>query len=1188
MMWKVHCAFQCWRVFTYCVERSNYLDGEGEDVLNGFPTIPELRSALQDQCRFDLCQSLMQYEKCSEDYNASQTLSTYETFLKAFLERTTLRDAAESVRTKLAFTYLYYAEALAVADKGMESQKQLELAQELLSKGYATSHELVMHMPPTAQLWISKINAKSPVPSTPARRKMLSLRCANEAKVMQDWPIYREHMRDALVQSWELKETGDLETRVEEVKDYFHILTAYTEFEDQIIHSALYLSHAIWRYGVAAHQQGGNLLEHYLDLVKTHEQTFPGFSVPLIISYRAHGAAVIARYCGDMASSKHYCAVERRWNNRCPWMVYQSGKYVLKDDLPDRLAHKRWMYDSKDPQRREKTKIAARLIIRWATREMQEHSLSRAEVSTLIQYVRLRETFLKEDCVLSYDLDSDVLRLLPSTAPDKLCSILFDPENPLDSSIWDPWFSILEIWLKRDRAPSQIQRLTLLKEIYVTRCSHALHSVSTNRPGPSSVPHRLLWIKEEKRSLQLHREIRAINPAAVGEYEVRNCQSQYAGAIRNLAFTRGAEEQGFLTDDLILEAIDDYTVLTHEWAASEELPRLLRALNYLGTLIWSRWWKFKSVDVSACLPVFRRAEELYRRIRNQDSVRSCSRTLMSKAALARDLLMPLLYEKARCAALVAHNEYLLAHQDASQTVQPTNTSEMESYRFELISWCQGSKAQALTDVLGLEAEIPASMMASIQESEGAVQSLAIEKTIIDEMIGASLSRKVQLRNQWNDLQATMLRDEPSLRPILDMRSGNPPSPKSFMALAEKLGDDAVIVDWMVVFGLHVPIWMLIYRAGKLCNVLPLRWTPKKALISDERQVPNVVSSSATHEKGNATSPEPTRPVPGAIWMSQLNAWVDDNLTEHVPLCKVFRDDPDPSKNLNCRLLSGLVSPLLEHTKPGEKLLFCPTQTLHRLPLHALQLAGTPVIERNPVIYIQSTSLLSFTLQLSEQAALRKASALRAIIFNALGDDPKATKSVQRLSNILGESATTSSHCTKASFAQLSAEADIVHTHGHIVFDPKDPMPLKHHLVLGCPEDDPENQLTADEICNIKFRRGALIMAMGCNSGRARESDCDDLLGLTAAFHCAGAGSVVSTLWMIDADDCVTFASAFYEYLVAQLRAGDEERDYVDLAVAMQEGVAAVRFDAMGWERDPYHWAGFVLHGSWRFPRRKLL
>lgn len=147
--------------------------------------------------------------------------------------------------------------------------------------------------------------------------------------------------------------------------------------------------------------------------------------------------------------------------------------------------------------------------------------------------------------------------------------------------------------------------------------------------------------------------------------------------------------------------------------------------------------------------------------------------------------------------------------------------------------------------------------------------------------------------------------------------------------------------------------------------------------------------------------------------------------------------------------------------------------------------------------------------------------------------------------------------------------------------------MKHRLVLGHPDENPKNQLTADEMCNIKFQPGALIMAMGCNSGRARQSDCDDLLGMTAAFHCAGAGTVVSTLWMIDADDCMTFASAFYAYIIERLRDRSDLSSPVDLAVAMQKGITAVRFDEAKRERDPYHWAGFILHGSWKFPRCKL-
>ena len=40
-------------------------------------------------------------------------------------------------------------------------------------------------------------------------------------------------------------------------------------------------------------------------------------------------------------------------------------------------------------------------------------------------------------------------------------------------------------------------------------------------------------------------------------------------------------------------------------------------------------------------------------------------------------------------------------------------------------------------------------------------------------------------------------------------------------------------------------------------------------------------------------------------------------------------------------------------------------------------------------------------------------------------------------------------------------------------------------------------------------------------------------------------------------------------------------------MATQKGITAVHFDEAKRERDPYYWAGFVLHDSWKFPRCKL-
>ena len=60
---------------------------------------------------------------------------------------------------------------------------------------------------------------------------------------------------------------------------------------------------------------------------------------------------------------------------------------------------------------------------------------------------------------------------------------------------------------------------------------------------------------------------------------------------------------------------------------------------------------------------------------------------MSKTDLAQDLFMPLIYKKARCAALVAYNKFQSTHQYTLRIAGVVNAPEMEARRFDLILWC---------------------------------------------------------------------------------------------------------------------------------------------------------------------------------------------------------------------------------------------------------------------------------------------------------------------------------------------------------------------------------------------------------------------------------------------------------------------------------------------------------------------
>ncbi|KAL2043748.1 hypothetical protein N7G274_003267 [Stereocaulon virgatum] len=1180
---EVHCVLECWHIFALCKARSNYLESEHEDILEGLPEISEVRTTLQSQGRFHLAQSLIKHEQGIQEYSSSQTVCAYEDFLEVITAQNYIRNATQATRTKLAFTLLFYAEALALADKSEESTRQIEAAKALLMAADTQSQHSPSEIPTRAQLLIDRIHAKLHMPNTAKERRNVNVACASKAEALKDWPIYREHMRVAIVQAYEAREAAEIGARAAEAKIYLSILKDYLKFEDSVVHSAAFLGSAVSEFGLAYVRQGGSQLEDYLTMVNDFEKDFPDFAIPQDMVNLARTASQAARNLGNREAFLYYHHTEQKWNDRCPWMVERSGHFVLKDHLPDRYSFQFWSGSFDDPTRRASAAVATSLILRWIQQELNNNDLREKEAEDLLQWARLREAFSDGDDPPPKSINTNALH---ANIVNQLCSVLFGARQPIDNRIWEPWFSTLKAWLQLERPPSRYQRLTVVKEIQITRYQQ-LNNHTVNVPFFTRLPHIQLLRTEAEKSLRLHQQILDSAPEVVNKHEILICQWQCAGAIKFLTSTWRAKEEGVLTDDLILEAVKTYEYLGEEFNARDELINLHRTLNAAGTLTWSRWQQFKSVDVSLCLSYFHRAEEVYRRIRVQDAVRKSSRALVSKDMLAERLQMPLLYSMARSTAILAYDMYAVAHKDELETVGQVNNVGFEAHRSEVLFWCQSSKARALADILGLEADIPAGMMASIEESPAAVASLATEKTILHEMDVASLSQKVQLREKLRELQHKMRVDEPRLRPVLDMRAGSSLSATELMELGESFGKDVVIVDWVVVFGLAMELVILIYRKGRLCHMFPLRLISKKAVIPNPSQNPGNLDTEKEQEGQAENKPKLPPLSPQWIRMQQIEGWVNDSLTKDNPLNRKYEDDFDPSKELNCRLLLSLVRPLQEHTREGETLILCPTRTLYRIPLHALKIGGTPIIERNPVVYIQSVPLLRFTLQRSRQAGAEKENVLRAVIFNTLGEDEKALQSVQRLENVLGNSAIATSRCTKEDFARLGSQADIVHAHGHVIFDENDPLPLKHHLVLGYPKDEPQNQLTADEICNIKFQPGALVMVMGCNSGRAHQSDCDDLLGLTAAFHCAGAGTVVSTLWMIDADDCMTFASAFYAYILEQLREHGEPTAQVDLAVAMQKGITAVRFDEVGMDRDPYHWAGFVLHGSWRFSRRML-
>ena len=112
---------------------------------------------------------------------------------------------------------------------------------------------------------------------------------------------------------------------------------------------------------------------------------------------------------------------------------------------------------------------------------------------------------------------------------------------------------------------------------------------------------------------------------------------------------------------------------------------------------------------------------------------------------------------------------------------------------------------------------------------------------------------------------------------------------------------------------------------------------------------------------------------------------------------------------------------------------------------------------------------------------------------------------------------------------------------------------------------------------INLRQAPHISLMACASTAQAVTPGDEPLGLVTALLCAGAASVLGTAWPVQSRTARAFAKRFMVNLYGA--GGDSDcGGFLDLAVAVREAVLDLRESAT--TRIPYHWAAFVLHGSW--------
>ena len=304
-----------------------------------------------------------------------------------------------------------------------------------------------------------------------------------------------------------------------------------------------------------------------------------------------------------------------------------------------------------------------------------------------------------------------------------------------------------------------------------------------------------------------------------------------------------------------------------------------------------------------------------------------------------------------------------------------------------------------------------------------------------------------------------------------------------------------------------------------------------------------------------------------------------------------------------QLYDVLLAPA-EHTiETADRILIVADGPLHSLPFGALirPSAASPdrswqyVVEWKPL-----HSTLSATVY-AELAKARQPSATRSTLI-AFGDPqypgadtrpetfangdvrgllrsgytlealPATRVEVNGLARSFGEAATVylGTDATE-SRAKAIRTARYVHFATHGLLDARSP--LDSALALTVPsarrEGEDNGLLQAWEIFEQVRLDADLVTLSACETALGAELAGEGLIGLTRAFHYAGARSVLASLWRV-ADGST---GALMAKVYGHLRAGRSKDEA--LRRAQREAIAQPATAA------PFHWAAFTLSGDWR-------
>ena len=1069
----------------------------------------------------------------------------------------------ESIASKLCLLRLFHAKKLHEHGHSERANEELKEAKQQI---YINTGKLIEVYNARYDLLSSMTEGSiHPLPTAEARMQQ-HRDFARRAALLGDRTIQRQQLNSMMEDAHEF---------VERVNSGSSTLVAHMVFREAILENLSFAAGTHPHPCTAAHSLSQlavyQFLHSKLELLHHLARFFerwPNFDVPLHLLEMLDMKYNLTKMIdGDAIATPIVPECKKALSNMPNIRRAQNGTLEALNDEGDLQLH-RYSYENTDGPSGTALYVT-KLLIRW----------TRHEILNGMPESQAREVL----CVENYFKD-----WLDSIDP--LCAVtqIFGRDEPTERTKWKPWLdNLIRLLTDSQKSSSEVHRHKLLLQIYQCRKSSLTNHVLKLQDVP------------QKDSLELQRQSRDETEEFIQIY-----QSLSVEAVRNVTLWH-------MKGDLIHT---DYNLITNEDKSGsrtlddESMARIQERFEEYAAFLGSiplkkflfftsqtlakicgiRWFRFNTLPITKVLEPLQKADEIFQGVTGQAFVLQSIQAFASQMHVAEEYNASELYNlgvsyayMALCLAVRKNIQQMKEHTDQQQA-----SDELNQMARVFVQWTQKSKGRAIALAIGLESQVPREVLENAWTSSSKELMMKHDELKKELGSGASILRSIAIYEELESLWTSMESSANSAA-VLGMLRGRTTNSDELAWLGAIFEEDVIFVDWIQIPNLSntSDLAMAIYQKGLLVEVLKIE-----------------------------------------VKVQEVDKWVSKNLDPPSNRCDDDDDDDGEADRFlplrerwatdSLRKMDVLLKGLEHFTKPGQILVFCPTKSMNRIPLHALMLDNEVCICRNPVVYIQSLSLLRLCfldrLVLEEKPDLADR---QAVMIDPLANNIQTTAGLSDISKILGTKVTyldplshephptgkTNNHShpdRKHTFANLTKTASLLHFHGHVVFEPSDPM--RHHLQLAPQPFDPEEgdplplspeaKLTVRDIFTLPFQRGAHVTTISCKSARAHVTKVDDHVGIMTAFHGAGASSTISSLWN-------RFSKLFYDNLKQEQGKFFVEPDwtkkdrkewaradkfpYLDMARAMQRTIVRIRRDERTGEvLAPYHWAGLVLSGNW--------